>query len=73
MVSTASWQAVLDKAAGVHQQQLRGLRSIHHLPAALGQPPQHDLRIHQVLGTTQGNGVEAVFGLGFWFSVFSFR
>ncbi len=61
---------LLNKAAGVHQQQLRGLRGIHHLPAALRQAPQHDLRIHQVLGATQGHGVEAVFG--FRFSVFEF-
>ena len=49
---------VLNKGAGVHQQQLRGIRVRGHLPAYFCEAAQHDLRVHQVLGATQGDGID---------------
>ncbi len=58
----------LDEAAGIDQQQIGGGGRTRHLPARPGEPPQHDFRVHQVLGAAQGDGVDR-FGR---FSVFGF-
>ena len=70
----------LDEAAGVDQQEIGGLRLTRHLPARPGEPPQHDFRVHQVLGAAQTDGKDGFgflmpgFGSGFrvlGFEVFS--
>ena len=58
----------LDEAAGIDQQEIGGGRLPGDLPAGPGEAPQHDFRVHQVLGAAQADGED-----GFRFSVFGFR
>ncbi len=55
----------LDEAAGIDQEEIGGGRLPGDLPAGAGEAPQHDFRVHQVLGAAQGDGVDPVFGFPF--------
>ncbi len=59
----------LDEAAGIDQQQIGGGRRTRHLPARPGEPPQHDFRVHQVLGAAKGDRVNPFFVFCFLFFV----
>ena len=62
----------LDEAAGIDQQEIGGGRLPGDLPARPGEAPQHDFRVHQVLGAAQGDGKDGFrfcsgfSGSGFW-------
>ena len=59
----------LDEGAGIDQQEIGGRRRTGDLPARPGEAPQHDFRVHQVLGAAQGHGVDTVFGFRFRFRI----
>ena len=48
----------LDEGAGIDQEEFGGGRLPGDFPSRLDQAPQHDFRVHQVLGAAQGNGVD---------------
>ena len=68
MVSTASLQAGSMKPQVLTSRRSAAAGSPVTSQPAWVRPSQHDLRVHQVLGAAQGDGVDTVFG--FRFSVF---